>query len=190
MAPIAELGEGLTPLPSSALKKAAGEYGRITAATKGGPLLRVTYFSNQDSVTDKDVLGLLPVRQRVTQLLLSRTAVTDRALGTIASMNRLTKLDLGKTKVTDRGMAQIAKLAELRSLNLYGTAITDRGLGQLATLKKLERVYVWETKVTEEGGARLRQALPRAKIVRVLMVPPPLEEGSGNRDRRRRGKKN
>lgn len=186
MSPIVELGEGLSPLPTSALTSAAGPNGRITPATRNGPLLRVTYYSNQNRVDDKDVTLLLPVRERVTQLILGRTGVTDRSMGAIGSMKRLTKLDLSETKVTDRGLGQITRLGALRSLNLYGTEVSDRGLVHLERMKSLEKIYLWETKVTEAGVAKLRQALPRAKIIRVLVVPPPEERGDGNNRRRRR----
>lgn len=184
--PVARLGEGLKPLNSSVIDKAAGKVGYISPAMKDSPLLRVVFHANEAQVTDKAVMALSSIQDRVTQLVLARTKITDRALATVARMKRLTRLDLRQTAVTDSGLRALTKLTELRSLNLYGTVITDRGLAHLATMKSLERITVWETKVTEEGVAKLRQALPNAKIVRVLVLPPPPEDGGNNNRRRRR----
>jgi len=184
--PVARLGEGLKPLKSSVIAKAAGKVGQITPAMNGSPLLRVAFHANEDLVTDKSMAGLMAVQDRVTHLILGRTKITDRALVSVARMKRLTRLDLRQTAVTDSGLRALTKLPELRSLNLYGTAITDRGLAHLATMPTLERITVWETKVTGEGVDKLRQALPKAKIVRVLVLPPPAKEGDGNNRRRRK----
>ena len=184
--PVARLGEGLEPLKSSVIAKAAGKVGQISPAMKDSPLLRVAFHANEDQVTDKIVMGLAYIQDRVTHLVLARTKITNRALASIARMKRLTRLDLRQTAVTDSGLRALTKLTELRSLNLYGTVITDRGLDHLATMKSLERITVWETKVTEGGVAKLGQVLPKAKIVRILVLPPPPKDGENNNRRRRR----
>lgn len=183
--PVARLGEGLQPLHSKVIAKAAGDVGHIHPAMKDSPLLRVAFHSNESRVDDKAVTALSTIQDRVTHLVLAKTRITDRSLATVGRMKRLTRLDLRQTAVTDRGLKSLTGLKELRSLNLYGTSITDKGLAHLSDMKSLERITVWETKVTEAGVERLRQALPKAKVVRVLVLPPPAEGGTGNRRRRR-----
>ncbi len=185
--PVARLGEGLEPLPSSVITKASGGIARITPVVKESPLVRVAYYGNERSLDDRSIGALASIQGRVTQLILARTGITDRGLGSVAGMKRLTKLDLRQTAVTDKGLARLSSLPELRTLNLFGTAVTDKGLQHLAKIKTLERVTLWETKVTDEGVARLQEALPHVRVVRVLVLPPPeAEPRDGNRRRRRR----
>jgi hypothetical protein len=51
-------------------------------------------------------------------------------------------------------------------LNLEENEITDAGLEHLRGLTALESLNLSLTRVTDEGVAKLKQALPKCKIVR------------------------
>lgn len=65
---------------------------------------------------------------------------------------------------TQQSPASIQSRENLRMLNLSGTPVTDTGLVHLKGLKSLERLMLDYTKVTPAGVAKLRKALPDAKI--------------------------
>jgi hypothetical protein len=56
-------------------------------------------------------------------------------------------------------------LPYLTYLNLVSSKVTDQSIETIASLKKLEEVYLWNSDVSAEGIARLRKALPNAKIL-------------------------
>ncbi|MAG55433.1 MAG: hypothetical protein CMJ83_04000 [Planctomycetes bacterium] len=183
-----ELGQGLAPASSGTIEKAArAAHARIVPAAPGSVLLRVTFASHENEVGDKQVAALAPLQNHITQLILGRTLVTDRAMMTVGRMKRLTRLDVRQTDVTDRGLARLAKLKELRYLNLFGTDVSDQGLAVIAKLENLESLFVWQTKVTKDAAAKLSQSRPTMKISVDLTLP---ETPAGNNGRRgRRGKK-
>ena len=47
---------------------------------------------------------------------------------TEAELEKVIELDLGSSKITDAGLKELAKLQKLRKLNLTYTKITDAGL--------------------------------------------------------------
>ena len=70
---------------------------------------------------------------------------------TEAELQKLEDLFLGKTKVTDEGLKDVAKLQKLTLLGLTNTQITDEGLKEVAKLQKLEELVLENTKVTDDG---------------------------------------
>ena len=64
---------------------------------------------------DRDVDLLMPAANRLKQLNLQDTHLTDTGLATIAKLPHLEWLDLQGTQITDAGLAQLAGLRELRN---------------------------------------------------------------------------
>ena len=176
------LARGLSPAPAAELAR-AGALARITAVLPDGPLLQVEFTSREAEVDAAAVAALQPLHRHVTDLDLARTEIGDEALKSVAGMERLTRLDLSRTAVGDRGLVHLRGLPELRSLNLFGTEVSDAGLESLAGLPHLEAVYLWQTAVTDAGAAKLRAALPAARIVLAPELPAPAAEDSGGRRR-------
>ena len=79
-------------------------------------------------------------------------------------LQKLTNLNLVNTQITDAGLKQVAKMQQLDELDLNDTQITDAGLKEVAKLQKLETLWVSDTQVTEAGVAELKKALPSCKI--------------------------
>ncbi|MEC7856691.1 MAG: c-type cytochrome domain-containing protein [Verrucomicrobiota bacterium] len=112
------------------------------------------------SFNDAQVKLLVPVKDHLTWLDLSRSGITDQAATDLGQLNMLTKLHLENTAVTDQTLQQVGKLENLEYLNLYGTKVTDAGLENLKSLKKLKKLYVWQTGVTQGGADKLKEAIP------------------------------
>ena len=100
------------------------------------------------------------------ELVLSKSAVGDRAAAAIAGVRPLQVLYLGESKVTDAGLAGFKTLKNLRVLDLYKTGVTDKGLAHLSTLAKLEDLNLSGTKVTDKGVPALK-GLTALKLVRL-----------------------
>ncbi len=68
--------------------------------------------------------------------------VTDETLNYLRGMDRLRELDLNDTQVSDAGLAVVAELPRLEQLRLARTNITDAGfqkyLGAKESLLKLD----------------------------------------------------
>jgi serine/threonine protein kinase len=115
--------------------------------------------------------------KRLSSLDLGATPVTDAGLECLGSLGQLTHLDIGWTKeVTDAGLPRLARLTNLESLGLGGTKVTDDGLKHLSGLTKLTHLALDQTKVTDAGLehlwglANLRSPLLRSTSVTAVGV--------------------
>jgi len=104
--------------------------------------------------------------KNVVVLNLRDTQITSAGLVHLKGLSKLRRLHLERTQIGDKGIDNLASLHDLQYLNLYGTKITDKALDQLAGLKNLTQLYVWQTEVTDAGVRKLKEALPKIKIVR------------------------
>lgn len=90
---------------------------------------------------------------------------TDKDLQRLTPyLETATSLQLQYTKVTDAGLARLPEMNQLNYIDLYQTAITDEGLLHLYKFKALTRIDLNYTKVTAEGVAKLKAALPAARV--------------------------
>jgi Leucine-rich repeat (LRR) protein len=99
-------------------------------------------------VTDAALAG--PVSTVLTELWLSRTAVTDAGLAILDHLPKLEGLGLAKDRIGDPTIARIATLSELRTLVLSKTEASEPALRALAALTKLERLYLDGTASTSQ----------------------------------------
>ncbi|MFV1995242.1 MAG: c-type cytochrome domain-containing protein, partial [Verrucomicrobiales bacterium] len=136
----------------------------ISQVAIGNPLLRVEYISEESKIGDEQVATIAPLAGNVTELDLSETAVSDGGLVMLSDFSKLTYLDLHDTRIGDETIEAMKNLAHLEYLNLYGTNVTDASLPMIAKFRKLKAVYLWKTEISEEGAAKLKKALPDAKI--------------------------
>lgn len=117
-----------------------------------------------DKFGDAELGKLAPVADRLVDLNLSRSKVTDAGLATVAGMKNLKRLNLANTAVTDAGIDHLAGLAALEYLNLVGTKATDAALPKLEKSASLKKLYVWQTGVTKPAAEALHQKLPAIAI--------------------------
>ncbi len=120
--------------------------------------------------------GLRYLRELKTleKLDLSYTRITSAGLG---GLDRLRMLDLQGSGITDEDLKGLSLLEGLEGLSLSGTKISDAGLAELVGLKNLKSLVVVRTGVTKEGVTRLRERLPKVKILHSL----PDRQGYGQR---------
>ena len=121
----------------------------ITAIGKAGILvmqlaqdtkyLSANVINVAKSFNDAQVKLLVPVKDHLTWLDLSRSGITDQAAADLGQLSKLTKLHLENTVISDKTLQEIGKLENLEYLNLYGTKVTDEGLQNLENLKKLKK---------------------------------------------------
>ena len=87
---------------------------------------------------------------------------------TEADLEKVTELELGGTQITDAGLKEVSKIQNLTHLYLSNTQITDEGLKDMAKLQKLDYLNLYYTKITAkitaEGVAELEKALPNCFI--------------------------
>jgi len=81
------------------------------------------------------------------------------------NLEKLTDLRLSYTDISDAGLKEVAKLQQLRNLALNKAEITDANLKELAKLQQLSTLSLLGTKVTNEGVAQLKEALPNCYIL-------------------------
>jgi hypothetical protein len=89
---------------------------------------------------------------------------TDDILPRLSCFDRLRELSLQRSAVTDAGLTHLAAMKNLRRLSLRGSPITDVGLRSLARMHWLEEIDLVETRATAPGVAELRRSLPRTSI--------------------------
>lgn len=125
--------------------------------------LSVSYV-NARSVTDDQLALLLPLREQVLWLDLTRTSVGNSAMKFVSQLPVLTQLNLQFTQIGDDGLKGIVALSRLESLNVVATKMSDKGLEELSTLKSLKRVYCYGTDVTRSGVEKLLRLNPKIAI--------------------------
>ena len=88
---------------------------------------------------------------RVVEVKLDRTQVTDEDLRLVARLPEVTDLSLEQTQVGDAGMGHLKSMARLEWLNLFGTQVGDNGLRHLKQLTSLRHLPIGHTRVTDAG---------------------------------------
>ena len=137
------------------LKREAAESAVVATAPPPEKSIRQRFLDGELTKADYE---------KVRQLNLGRTKITDAGLKEVAKLQNLTWLRLDGTEITDTGLKDVAKLQQLVILDLNDTKITDAGLKEVAKLEKLTRLYLRGTKITTAGVAELKKALPTCEI--------------------------
>lgn len=132
-------------------------------------------FVTADSITDKDLDLLLPLKKQLVWLKLSSKKITDEGLKTIRQLNNLTRLQLDNTLITDKGLISLQSLTSLQYLNLVATKITAQGVVELKGLPKLQSVYLYKTNITGAEWTQLKNNFPKTLIDSGGYVVPVLE---------------
>jgi uncharacterized membrane protein/mono/diheme cytochrome c family protein len=121
-------------------------------------------FVSTDTVKDKDLELLLPVKDNILWLKLSDRPIGDSAMKVVSQFKNLRRLHLDSTRITDSAFHYIAQLQNLTHLNLVGTRVTGYGLNTLKGLRNLKAVYLYQTKITADQWADFRKSAPAVLI--------------------------
>ncbi len=155
--------EGPATTRVSLLKTWRGDPAALDAL-KALPNVQAVYI-DCPSVNDEAIAKLKEL-PGLTALTIMTPQLTDAGLEHVKAIAGLTTLFLTDTKVGDAGLAHLAGLANLKELALSRTAITDAGLETLKGMKGLTTVYLIGAKVSDDAVAKLKEALPEARVVR------------------------
>ncbi|MBW8884027.1 MAG: hypothetical protein JF612_04455, partial [Planctomycetia bacterium] len=91
------------------------------------------------NATDGDLAGT-PALERMRNLSLCRTQVTDAGLARLAGCKGLVWIDLSYTSASDEGLKRFAANSGLKQLFLEGTKVTASSLPIIAAFKQLEQL--------------------------------------------------
>jgi uncharacterized membrane protein/mono/diheme cytochrome c family protein len=157
----------ITDVPSTEVQK-ANEQVINSLKEKGIVVLPVAENSNylmvsfitSDTVTNKDLENLSPLKQQLVWLKLNDTHIRDSALLFISSFKNITRLHLNHTKITDTGLVHLKGLNNLQYLNLVGTNVTLNGVLHLRELKNLKSLYLYQTDIKSSDWATIKNNFP------------------------------
>jgi hypothetical protein len=90
----------------------------------------------------------------------------DATMHFVSQLDRLEDLGLIGSQVTDAGLVQVKGLQLLRGLQLSQTQVSDIGLAYLKGMKELRLLGLWKTQVTDDGVLELQYALPQLQVIR------------------------
>jgi hypothetical protein len=121
---------------------------------------------NDPRAANDDILALVARLDRLQDLRLTSSAVSDAGLAHLGGLTDLRDLQIGRTQVGDIGMAHIKTLTSLTSLYIADTQVTDAGLIHLRGLTNLRVLFLAGTKVTDDGVLALERALPNLQVLR------------------------
>lgn len=148
--------------PVQALEKELGV--AILPLAQNDPSLSFNCVNVADKFGDAELAKFAPIADRLSELNLGRSKVTDAGLAHLSGMKNLKKLHLPNTAITDAGIDSLMALTNLEYLNLFNTKITDAGLAKLEKLPGLKRLFVWQTGATKPAAEALHAKLPNLVI--------------------------
>ena len=122
----------------------------------------------------EDLLAqMAAVADRLEELDLSDTDITDAGLLRLGPLGNLRHLDLGSTPITGPGLAALARCEKLKTLDLAYSQVTGPGLAYLKDAQGLVSLGLSEESVTAEGVAHLKalKGLRRVAIDDGWMIP-------------------
>lgn len=115
---------------------------------------------NEDMSFFKDFSGL----RSLEFLQLHGTSVRESGLANLKDADKLVNIHLAGSSITDDDLRAFANNGRLKILGLASTAIGDPGIAHLRECRSLQHAALERTKVTADGVKSLKQALPDCKI--------------------------
>ncbi len=163
------------------------DYRVITPLGAGSPALAVSFFGGY-AYTPKALEEILPLKQQITELNLSKMPVKDEELNVIKQIPNLRKLNLNLTDVSSKGLEHLSTLKNLREIALSGTAVDATGLEKILSIPTLSSVFVWDTPIDSTQLADIRNRFSKVSIYSgyagedttvIDLMPPVIETPAG-----------
>src|SRR3546814_95375 len=129
---------------------------KIMPVAQGSPYLQVSCI-NDTAFGDAQTSLLLPLKEQIVWLDLTRTELSDQGIENIAALRNLTRLHLAHTAIGDDGLSKLAACPNLGFLNLFDTRVTDQGLAALQSLASLQEIHLYQTGVSAAGARKLAE---------------------------------
>jgi hypothetical protein len=133
------------------IEKLNDPYRVVTPVASNEPALSATFFIKNEYKTSR-LEELLPVKEQLVWLNLSKMPVTDADCEIIRKFDHLEKLNLNFSSITEKGLQALSSLPELQSLSVAGTSLDSKAVEPLKNFKKLKEVFVWNTSIGKPEG--------------------------------------
>lgn len=138
-------------------------YRVIVPLGKNSPALAVNLYG-RNVYAHKSLEELLPIKEQIIELNLSRMPVKDEDVKVIQQMKNLRRLNLNYTDITPAGVELLGAVKSLREVALSGTATTAPALEKILPLPDLLSVFIWDTKIDSSALQRLKTKFPKLLI--------------------------
>ncbi|RPD46503.1 FN3 associated domain-containing protein [Paracnuella aquatica] len=162
------------------IKSLNTSYRVISPLAAASPALGVEFFSAAN-FNAKHLKELLPIKEQVVSLNLSKMPITDADLKLVGQFKNLRKLNLSFTPISGAGLGALKDLTQLKQLSLSGTQVEWNEVAPLAALPKLSRLFLWNTPIGSAGIQQAAARYPQLKMeggytgdTVVLKLNPPL----------------
>lgn len=171
----------------SKIRALNNHYRVITPLGAGSPALAVSFFGSY-AYTPKALEEILPLKQQITELNLSKMPVKDAELNVIKQIPHLRKLNLNLTDISSKGLEHLSAMKNLTEIALSGTAVDAAGLEKILALPTLSDVFVWDTPIDSAQLADIRGRFNKVNIysgytggdtVVIELTPPIIETPAG-----------
>ena len=162
-------------------------YRVIEPLALGAAALSVKFYG-RSHFNAKALEELLPLKQQVTELSVSKMPVKDEDLKTIGQFTNITRLNLNYTDIRGAGLRYLKSLKNLKQLSISGTAVDADALKQIDSLPALSKLFVWDTPIDSAKAQSLTARNKRWKIetgfedngdVKIALPPPTFKVPSG-----------
>ncbi|MCE7066965.1 FN3 associated domain-containing protein [Dyadobacter sp. CY326] len=163
------------------VKKLNSTYRLIKPLSAESPALFVNFYNSANFKPD-EIEGLMPLKDQIVSMDLSKMPVKDADLKTLAKFPELRKLILNFTDITGASLTELKKLDKLKELSLSGTAVKMSDIKSLEGFPLLKKVYIWSTGLSTDELAALKKGQKiafetgfRSDTVVLALTPPTIE---------------
>jgi Leucine-rich repeat (LRR) protein len=126
------------------------------------PLVNLTIYQCTN-VTD-DGLKVLVSLADLRSLTLRDIKAQGAALTQLPCPEKLAELNMAQSGITDAEVPNLARFSRLEDLTLSETAITDAAVDTLSKLASLKSLTMTQTRMSDAGIARLTASLPNCRV--------------------------
>ncbi len=113
--------------------------------------------------------------ERLTELNLAHSRVTEAGLAHVPKLTYVTAIDLSFTPLTLDGLKHVVELEDLEKLAVADTDMNDEGVELLVPLQKLQVLNLNETQITNDAFVHIAK-LP---VLEALLVSGTMIDGQG-----------
>jgi uncharacterized membrane protein len=138
------------------IKKLNTTYRLVKPLSTDSPALFVNFY-NRANFKSKDISDLLPLKNQIVSMDLSKMPVKDEDLKLLAQFPELRKLILNFTDITGATLEDLKKLPQLKELALSGTAVNASHIKALSAFPAIKNVFVWSTGLNADELAILKK---------------------------------
>ncbi|PWJ60111.1 putative membrane protein [Dyadobacter jejuensis] len=156
-------------------------YRLIAPLATGSPALAVNFY-NRAQFKASDIQDILPLKEQVVSMDLSKMPIKDEDLKLVGQFTQLRTLILNFTDLQGTSLGELSGLAHMKLLSLSGTAVKSQHLEPLKRLPALQKVFVWSTGISPQELAQLKwpngpefQSGFDGDTVVIALTPPVIE---------------